>query len=371
MAEAQRVIVTVIDGLSYEVFEHLHLPHLATLREQGAYCRELWHPPPAHPAWFHSCSAGNVALMTGTVLWNPGDQQLQSVFASFGPCLHVAGSEAYRSLNVDYHFSALGPSPDPAVLAKAQSFLQEVDPAFLRLHLQDAGNAGAYVAAQGNTSHLWSEASPYPAAVHRADELVGELVATLQAQGRWDDTLFVLCGDHGQAETGGHPPLDPQSWRTPLILTGPGVPPGLTLNYAEAIDVATTLCYLCDIPPPAQAQGTVLSELLEEAEGPAEPHPATLREINYTILACESLRNRIQAALTSPERRLGPPLNRTTARLRVLLWEADQLYYGLEEMPSWGELGSLQDLLITNLRAYELFCQMEELLSTSPLTLPL
>jgi|YNPNPStandDraft_1061719.scaffolds.fasta_scaffold42105_1 hypothetical protein len=369
MAEAQRAVLTVIDGLSYEAFDHLHLPHLTALREQGAYCRELWHPPPAHPSWFHSCSAGNVALMTGTILWNPGDQQLQSVFASLGPCLHVAGSEAYRSLNVDYHFSALGPYSDRTVLQQALRFLEEVDPAFLRLHLQDPGRAGAQVA-QGENS-LWSEDSPYPAAVQEADARVGELVAALQAQGRWEETLFVLCGDHGQADTGGHPPLDPKSWRTPLILSGPGVRPGVTLDYAEAIDVAATLCYLFDIPPLAQAQGTVLGELLEEAEDPWPPRPAMLQEINYTLLACESLRHRLQEALTSPERRLGPHLDRAAARARVLFWEADQLYYGLEEMPSWGELGSLPELLLTNLRAYELFCQAEEALSASSLTLPL
>lgn len=371
MAEAQRAVLTVIDGLSYEAFDHLELPTLSALRGQGAYCRELWHPPPVHPSWFHSCSAGNVALMTGTVLWNRGDQQLQSVFAALGPCLHVAGSEAYRSLNVDYHFSALGPYSDRAVLHRALEFLEEVDPAFLCLHLQDTGRAGARVAREGTLPSLWSEGSPYPSAVREADERVGELVAALQSQGRWEETLFVLCGDHGQADAGGHPPLDPKSWRTPLILTGPGIRPGAILDYAEAIDVAATLCYLFDVPPLAQAQGMVLSELLEEAEDPPPPRAATLQEINYTLLACESLHHRLQEALTSPERRLGPRLDRAIARARVLFWEADQLYYGLEEMPSWGELGSLQELLLTNLRAYELFCQIEEALSASPLTLPL
>jgi hypothetical protein len=200
--------------------------------------------------------------------------------------------------------------------------------------------------------------------------LVGELVAALRAQGRWEDTVLAVCGDHGQADTGWHPPLAEKSWRTPLILTGPEVQRGTTLDYAEAIDVAPTLCYLFDIPPPAEAQGRVLSELLEDSEDPAEPRPATLREINYTILAIETLRDRIRAALASPERRLGLHLDRAAARARVLLWEAEQLYYGLEEMPTWGELGSVEELLITNLRACELFCQIEELLSTSPLALP-
>ena len=56
-----------------------------------------------------------------------------------------------------------------------------------------------------HTGHNYGYGKPaYQQAVHRIDDLIGKLYAAYENAGMLDDTLFVLCTDHGHRLPGGH-----------------------------------------------------------------------------------------------------------------------------------------------------------------------
>jgi arylsulfatase A-like enzyme len=84
----------------------------------------------------------------------------------------------------------------------------------------------------------------YDGAVHAADAVLGRLLGILRARGLEDGTLVVVLSDHGEflGEHGlwGHAHgLYPPVLEVPLVMAGPGVPPGTCGGEgAQLIDVA-------------------------------------------------------------------------------------------------------------------------------------
>ena len=82
--------------------------------------------------------------------------------------------------------------------------------------------------------------------VQRADSAVGELLEALAARGLGDRLTFILMADHGEefAEHGGYyhgTTLYEEQLHIPLVLVGPGIPPGVNANLALQIDIAPTV----------------------------------------------------------------------------------------------------------------------------------
>lgn len=114
---------------------------------------------------------------------------------------------------------------------------------------------------------------PYDGEVATADRLVGELVATLQRLGVYDDAAVVLLsdhgeglGDHGEREHGIF--LYRESLQVPLLLKLPGAARKGTRVAAAAqlLDVAPTLLELAGEKPPKSMHGTPLTRLDAGAE---------------------------------------------------------------------------------------------------------
>lgn len=103
----------------------------------------------------------------------------------------------------------------------------------------------------------------YRNALHYIDAQIGRLVAHLKQTGRWDDTIFMVMGDHGQAffEHGfaahGNQ-LYEELLRTPLIIRAPGLEPGPRTGLAQHVDVAPTVLELLGMPPHPGFQGVSL-----------------------------------------------------------------------------------------------------------------
>lgn len=104
----------------------------------------------------------------------------------------------------------------------------------------------------------------YRNALHYVDAQIGRLVEHLQRTGRWDETVFMVMGDHGQAffEHGfaahGNE-LYEELLRTPLIIRAPGLEPGPRRGLAQHVDVAPTVLDLLGMPPHAGFQGVSLT----------------------------------------------------------------------------------------------------------------
>ncbi len=102
----------------------------------------------------------------------------------------------------------------------------------------------------------------YYAAISYTDANVGVLLHALDSLGLRQNTIIVLWGDHGW-HLGDHNlwckhSNFEQATRAPLIISMPGMQPGISKSPSEFVDIFPTLCELAGIPIPAHLDGTSL-----------------------------------------------------------------------------------------------------------------
>src|SRR5262245_9883529 len=111
-----------------------------------------------------------------------------------------------------------------------------------------------------------SEINRYRNALHYADAALGQLLRGLRQRGLEESTLFVLCGDHGEA-FGQHPGnyghtlfLYEENVRVPLLLAAPGLfdEPVRPARVASLADTAPTVLDLLGLPAPSVYEGRSL-----------------------------------------------------------------------------------------------------------------
>jgi len=207
----------------------------------------------------------------------------------------------------------------------ALEFLRKARPAFMKVHLQDVGNAGFACYESKDPSvpwhrNIWAKGSPYREAAARADDYLGQFLRELEALGLREKTALFVTSDHGQSDRGSHPFDDEDGWSMPLIVAGPGVRKGVRIEYAEQIDIVPTLCYLAGVAPPATAGGRILAEALEKPPADVPPRRRDMPELNRVLLRGEALISRRGA-------------------------EAMREYYGLERILEWHRFGTVEKLI--------------------------
>jgi len=108
----------------------------------------------------------------------------------------------------------------------------------------------------------------YRNAVHYADRTTGRVLDALAQHGLVEDTLVVVTGDHGEEffEHGlwGHTSTftRPQV-HVPLVLAGPGVPPGEERRPTCHIDLPATLLELLGVDPALRQEWSLGASLLD------------------------------------------------------------------------------------------------------------
>ncbi len=205
-------------------------------------------------------------------------------------------------------FEVLEDPPASELVALALQAVAEVDaarPVFLWVHVTDPhfpyeGSANTplcdalgrsfrerprqrwriFANADGRSEAALSDCQKaYDAEVHQVDDAFGQLLAGL---GPRADGLFVVTADHGENQGEGGlwyehgPDVADATLRVPLLLRGPGIPPGPHTRPARLQDVApTVLPQIGATPPPAPVAGT---DLL------AEPGPAAAVGVSASAL---------------------------------------------------------------------------------------
>lgn len=107
----------------------------------------------------------------------------------------------------------------------------------------------------------------YDAEIAWTDSLVGRLIDGLRAEGRLDDTLVVVVGDHGE-ELGEHREqthgffVYDAAVHIPMIMAGPGIRPEVVDDQVRIVDVLPTVLDLLGIPIPHVVQGASLTPTL-------------------------------------------------------------------------------------------------------------
>lgn len=109
----------------------------------------------------------------------------------------------------------------------------------------------------------------YYAMITHIDAEVGRVLERLDNEGLTENTLIVFAGDNGLA-VGQHGLMGKQSLydhsvRVPLLLAGPGIPPGQRSDAPCYLsDIFPTLCELARLPCPESVQGRSLVPALRD-----------------------------------------------------------------------------------------------------------
>lgn len=118
---------------------------------------------------------------------------------------------------------------------------------------------------EGDASHL---VDLYDAGIRQVDDELARLVAFLAERGLEESTLLAITSDHGEEflEHGGvlhgRTQFD-EVLRVPLVLRGPGIPPGLRIETpVSLVDVMPTLLGLTGLSPPAGLDGIDVGPLV-------------------------------------------------------------------------------------------------------------
>jgi arylsulfatase A-like enzyme len=122
------------------------------------------------------------------------------------------------------------------------------------------------------------------------DAQLGRVMAALDATGRADNTIIVLCSDHGwhlgDKLITGKNSLWQSSTHVPLIMAGPTISAGATCPVpVQTMDIYPTLLELCQFPPRAELEGHSLVPQLQNAEAPrAWPAICTDQQNNHAVI---------------------------------------------------------------------------------------
>lgn len=131
----------------------------------------------------------------------------------------------------------------------------------------------------------------YAAVMSGLDHQVGRLMEALEQEGELSRTIVVFTSDNGLA-LGSHGLMGKQSLyehsiKVPLIVAGPGVPPGRRSEaLASLLDVFPTLCDLNGLPVPEGLDGRSLAGVIRgESPGVRESLFSAYRDVQRGVRA--------------------------------------------------------------------------------------
>jgi predicted AlkP superfamily pyrophosphatase or phosphodiesterase len=256
-------VIISIDGLRPDALELADTPTLDALRAAGAYSPKARSVLPSVTLVNHASMLGGMGPDKHGVTWNEQDPELGLIK---GPTLFslahqaglqttmVVGKPKFNHLVLpgsvdDYYYAGY---TDRQVVDQTLEVIQTELPDLLFVHLPDVDSVG----------HLTGWLSPGQLQVlTMTDNLIGELIAALEAQAYLDETLIIITADHGGSGTI-HGSNSPEDTTIPWLALGPGVPAGLMLKSKITIyDTAATALYALNLPIPEIWDGRPITEI--------------------------------------------------------------------------------------------------------------
>lgn len=163
---------------------------------------------------------------------------------------------------------------EPATVERMLNWLEHlrVDEHFFLTYLPTAGHH-PYLTPEPGPFSDETDARRYLNALHYGDQALGQLIEGMKKLGRYENTLFIFCGDHGEAfgeHAGnfGHTlQIFEENVRVPLVVFAPGrtttqqrVP-----HLASVIDIAPTILDMLGLEVPVAYQGVSLLRVQPDA----------------------------------------------------------------------------------------------------------
>jgi len=140
----------------------------------------------------------------------------------------------------------------------------------------------------------------YDGEIRFTDDILGDILALLQARGRLDDAVVLVTADHGEeffdhGDKGHRRTLYDEVLRVPLILRLPGGAGAgrVVPDQVGLVDVMPTLLALLGVRPVQEAQGRDLTPLLRGGAVEATPLLAELHWPKFVLRAARTSRDKI------------------------------------------------------------------------------
>jgi len=345
----EHVVLLTIDALGTLGMERIDLPALKGLAASGAYCKECYNLPPAtvrSPLWkdIHDSSPSNPTLVAGTALISADTRLVQQVFWPKQPTVNLANT-SFASMSRHFTVSITdGAASDDEIMEWATLMMKQKKPVYMRIHLQGPGKeARRSLQTKEDVPwrhDVWAKDSPYRKAIQRAGQLTGEFEESLKEMGLREKTFLVVTSDHGISSLGRHPEYDPECWRVPLIMVGPGIKKGALLDYAEGIDIVPTVCHMLRVDPPNEGGGRILTEALTQPPAQDPPHERIIKKLDFLLVAFEELYSSVRPAAA-------------TLLQRHQLEMIHSRFHGMQRFPEWPALGTLKGVYEHDQKAYD------------------
>ncbi len=289
--KGKHVILLVIDSMSCKMFDSklkMPLEGLLKLKKRGCLFKTVYTPLPVelkpceNYPW--NPSVPNAVIASGTALLGIPDLHKHLVQHKFDTEKEVTAFTANSSTFFDNPQNPFGHGiadgykiandiqrrmegkpdimfRDDLVFYDVKKLMEFDSAKFIHAHLQGPGSAGYKDNRSGNS--IWDPTSEWYNKMLEADKWVFKLLEFLDKSAFWGETVLIVMGDNGQADTGWAPPYEAGSDCTPMIIAGRGVKEGREFEYAEHADIAPTIAYLLGKDFPDFSQGRVLTEALQ------------------------------------------------------------------------------------------------------------
>lgn len=288
--KAKHVLLYVIDSMSTKMFERekaMPLDGFRKLMKRGCLFKTVYTPLPIDPqpseCYPWNPSVPNPVLASGTALLGIPDLHKHLIQHKFDIDKELTAFTANSSLFLDNPENVFGHGiadgfkvvndiqrqfegkaevmfRDDIVYYDIKKLLQYDAATFVHAHAQGPGSAGYEDNRKGNS--IWDPRSGWFEKMLEADRWLLRLMEFLDTEKLWGETVVIVMGDNGQADTGWAPPYEEGSDCTLMIIAGRAVKEGGTFEYAEHADIAPTIAYLLGKDFPDYSQGRVLSEAL-------------------------------------------------------------------------------------------------------------
>jgi len=266
---AKKVYVVVIDGMRKERYFEARTPFLDKLRREGTEFTQMETVYPARTVvCFSSMHTGAYPRehgITSNLVIRYG-VKVESVFDALRK-----GGKRGRLLGIAHLIDAFGDDvesitavmkhdeADPAMLERAIKVVREQDPDFLTVQFIGTDQIG-------HSRGVFYD--DYIEKIETVDGLVETFVRELEATGKLDDAVVIVCADHGQADgIGGHGHLDEGERFVPFFVWGRGVAAGRRVEERHSlVSLASTVTHLLGCPFPSHAHGPSLVDAFREEE---------------------------------------------------------------------------------------------------------
>jgi len=257
---ARRVVIVSIDGLRPDAIFPAPMPNVVGLMQSGAFSLGARTVFPSVTLVAHSSMLTGMCPSKHGVDWNDylperGYAQGTDLF----DIAHAAGLQTEMYVGKQKMIQITEPSSlDHFVLVKDNDsalmdrLLAEFPQNFgvLFVHLVETDLAG----------HAYGWLSPEQLnVIHHADEVLGKLLAELDARNLRGETLIIVTADHG-GNGRGHGSDSHEDMTIPWIASGPGIQPKTLTTSVHTMDTAATAAFALGLAIPPEWDGVPVYE---------------------------------------------------------------------------------------------------------------